>query len=112
MQLQINTDSSLKVHDSESEQLRRIIDGALGRFEDRITRVELYLSDENALRGGQDDKRCLLEARLEGHDPIAASHLGATVILAVEGAADKMARAIESDIGRRRDLERKPRESR
>lgn len=100
MQIQINTDHNLKVHDSETSQLKRIIEGALGRFSDRITRVEIHLSDENANRRSQDDKRCLLEARQEGRNPVAVSHQAGTLIQAVEGAADKMARSIESDIGR------------
>ncbi|MEP7244146.1 MAG: ribosomal subunit interface protein [Gammaproteobacteria bacterium] len=106
MQVQINTDHNLKVHESEAAQLRGIVAGALSRFEEHITRVEMHLSDENANKGGQDDKRCLLEARLEARKPIAVSHLAGTVILAVEGAAGKMARSIESDVGRRRDTRR------
>lgn len=101
MQIQINTDHNLKVHESETAQLHRIVEGALGRFEAHITRVEMHLSDENAGKGGPDDKRCLLEARLEGRKPVAASHLAGSLILAVEGAAGKLARSIESDVGRR-----------
>ena len=106
MQIQINTDHNLKIHESEAAQLRRIVEGSLTRFTQHITRVEMHLSDENAGKGGQDDKRCLLEARLEARKPIAVSHEAGTVILAVEGAAGKMARSLESDVGRRRDSRR------
>jgi ribosome-associated translation inhibitor RaiA len=101
MQVQINTDHSVKVHDSESAQLLRIVEGAVSRFEKDITRVEMHLSDENAAGGSPDDKRCLLEARIKGRKPLAVSHLADSVILAVEGAAEKLARSIESDVGRR-----------
>ena len=63
MQIQINTDHNLKVTDLEAGQLKGIVDGFLGRFVGHITRVEIHLSDENASKRGQDDKRCLLEAR-------------------------------------------------
>jgi hypothetical protein len=102
MQIQINTDHNLKVHDSEAGQLRGIVEGFIGRFAGHITRVEIHLSDENASKRSQDDKRCLLEARPEGRNPIAVSHLAPTLILAVEGASEKLARAIDSDIGRQR----------
>ncbi len=101
MQVQINTDDSLKVHESESVQLHQIVEDALSRFEERITRVEMHLSDENATKGGPEDKRCLLEARLKGRKPLAVSNLAGSFILAVEGAAEKLARSIESDVGRR-----------
>jgi len=106
MQIQINTDHNLKVHDSEAGPLKGIVEGVLGRFVGHITRVEIHLSDENAAKRSQDDKRCLLEARPEGRKPIAVSHQAATLILAVEGASEKMARAIDSDIGRQRSNRR------
>ena len=37
------------------------------RFSAHITRVEVHLGDENAGKRGSDDKRCMMEARLEGH---------------------------------------------
>lgn len=106
MQVQINTDHSIKVHESESVQLLRIVEDAVSRFEEHITRVEMHLSDENASKGGPDDKRCLLEARLKGRKPIAVSHVSGSLILAVEGAADKLARSIENDVGRRAAIRR------
>ena len=106
MQIQINTDHNLKVHDSEAGQLRAIVQDVIGRFADHITRVEMHLSDENASKRSDDDKRCLLEARPEGRNPIAVSHLASTLLLAVEGASEKLARAIDSDIGRQRSQRR------
>lgn len=106
MQIQINTDHNLKIHEAEATQLRGIVEASLNRFNRHITRVEIHLSDENASKAGEDDKRCLLEARLEARKPIAVSHEAGTVILAVEGAAGKMVRSIESDVGRMRDTRR------
>jgi hypothetical protein len=106
MQIQINTDHNLKIHDSESAQLKRLMEDTLDRFSAHITRLELHLSDEDASRSGRDDKRCLIEARQEHRKPIAVSHNAATLIQAVSGAADKLARSLETDIGRLRDLRR------
>lgn len=44
-----------------------------------------------------------MEARLEGRQPIAATHQATTLEQAVKGAAEKLSRLIESTIGRLRN---------
>ncbi len=100
MQIQINTDHNIEVHEALAAHLRASVEAALSHFSEQITRVEMHLSDENADKSGQDDKRCLLEARLKGRQPIAASHEAESLGQAVDGAADKLARSIESALGR------------
>jgi len=80
-----------------------VVEEALSRFSDQITRVEVHLSDENSHKSGQNDKRCLMEARLEGRRPTAVTHQAATLGQAVDGAADKLQKVIESTLGRLRD---------
>jgi len=63
----------------------------------------VHLSDENADKSGEHDKRCLMEARLEGRQPIAVTHRAATLDQAIDGAADKLTQMIESTLGRLRD---------
>jgi ribosome-associated translation inhibitor RaiA len=103
MQIQTNTDRNITGSEGLAAHAQAIVEGALARFSDQITRVEIHLSDENAARGGAADKRCLMEARLEGRQPIAVTHQAATVGEALDGAANKLKRAIESTIGRLRD---------
>jgi ribosome-associated translation inhibitor RaiA len=103
MQIQINTDHNIAGHEALAAQVRGVVENALSRFSDHITRVQVHLSDENGDKSGQNDKRCMMEARLEGHKPIAVTHEAATVNQAVDGAADKLARLIESTLGRLRD---------
>ena len=55
------------------------------------------LSDK---KSGAEDKRCLLEARLAGHQPIAVSHEAATTELALEGALDKLTHSLDGTLGR------------
>ena len=76
---------------------------ALGRFTAQVTRVEVHLSDENSARGGADDKRCMMEARLEGLPPTAVTHQAATVPQALDGAAATLTRSLERMLGRLRD---------
>lgn len=51
-------------------------------------------------KSGQHDKRCVMEARLEGRQSMAVTHTAASLDKAVDGAADKLARMIESTLGR------------
>jgi ribosome-associated translation inhibitor RaiA len=76
------------------------MEGTVGRFGDQITRVKVHLSDVNSHQGGDDDKRCRLEARLAGLEPMAVSHQAATLQQAIDGAAKKLERALESTLGR------------
>jgi len=106
MQIQINTDSNIEGREALGAQVRNVVESALSRFSDRITRVEVHLSDQNSDKSGQNDKRCMMEARVEGRRPTAVTHQAATVDQAVEGAADKLARVIESTLGQLRDHDR------
>lgn len=99
MLVQFNTDSSIEGRDELAREVTDTVEGALDRFADRITRVEVHLSDVNHDKGGVD-KRCMLEARLSGRAPLAVESHATTVELAVSEAAEKLVRAIESDLGR------------
>jgi hypothetical protein len=103
MQIQINTDNNITGREDVVRLVHSSIEGAVGRFGDRITRVEAHLSDTNGHKLKGDDKRCFLEARLAGLQPIAVSQKAATIELAVTAAADKLQRAIERKIGRLQD---------
>lgn len=104
MQIQLNTDSNIEGPEGLATQISSTVESALNRFSDHITRVEVQLSDENSgKKGGNDDMRCVMEARLEGRQPVAVTHEAATVDQAVDGAAVKLHRMIESTLGRLRD---------
>jgi hypothetical protein len=55
------------------------------------------LGDENGAKGGQDDKRCMMEARVEKRHPIAVTHHAATLDEAIAGAAGKLRRSLQHD---------------
>lgn len=100
MIIQINTDSNIDGNTESAQQIKTMIWNSLERFSDQITRVEVHLSDENSdKKFGTDDKRCLLEARLAGLNPIAVSHQAATLEQAIDGSIDKLIRSIDSTLG-------------
>ena len=101
--VQVNTDSSIDGTESLAANVESSINSGLARFAGRITRVEVHLSDQNAGKGGTDDKRCMMEARLEGLQPIAVTDTAATIMQAVDGAVGKLKRSIQSTLGKLRD---------
>jgi len=103
MQIQINTDRHIEGHEALTAHIRGVVESTLSRISDPITRVEVHLSDENGHKGSPNDKRCMIEARLAGRQPIAVTHRAATMDQAVDGAADKLARLIGSTLGRLHD---------
>ena len=104
MQIQINTDRHIEGREALAAQVSGVVESALSRLSDHITRVEVHLSDEHSDKnGGNDNMRCVMEARLEGRQPLAVTHQAASLDQAVDGAADKLNRTIESTIGRLRD---------
>jgi ribosome-associated translation inhibitor RaiA len=103
MHIQINTDSNIEGREELASHVKSVVEGALSRFSDRITRVEVHLSDQNSDKSGQADKRCMMEARLEGRQPTAVTHQAASLGDAVDGAADKLKRSLESTLERLKD---------
>jgi ribosome-associated translation inhibitor RaiA len=54
----------------------------------------------NGSKHGERDKRCTLEARVGGMSPVVVHHQADTLREAIDGAADKLERALEHTIGR------------
>lgn len=100
MQIQVNTDDNVKGGEELSARISTEIRSRLERFSRHITRIEVHLSDENAGKSGQSDKRCLIEARLEGRQPEVASERAGTLEGAYSGAAKKLQRALETTLGK------------
>lgn len=103
MTIQINTDKNLSVHEKYGAQLEALLAEELSRFDDHITRLEVHLADENGNKESQDDKRCLLEARLKGRQPIAVSSSANTYDQAINGAIDKLKASLDTIVGRMRN---------
>src|ERR1700684_1970959 len=103
MQIQVNTDHTIEGQEPLAAQITGVVENAMSRMSDHITRVEVHLTDESGPKSGENNKRCMMEARLEGRQPIAVTDEAATVDLAVNGAAGKLARLIEHTLGKLHD---------
>jgi len=101
MQVQINTGHNIEGHEALATHFTGVVEDSLSRFGDRLTNVDVHLSDENSdKKGGEEDMRCMIEARLNGIQPLAVTHQAATLDQAVDGAAEKLTHLIKSTIGK------------
>ena len=103
MQININTDKTIERHQGLDDHVETVVQAAVSRFRDHITRVEVHLSDENSQKSADGGNRCMLEARVTGYQPIAVTEHSINLHQAISGAADKLKRAVDSALGRLHD---------
>lgn len=98
MQIQINP-GDVKLSEAIEQRVNDALAHLLKRFESRITRIEVHLHDENGPKHGPD-KRCTMEARLAGKQPIAVHEDAVSLYDAIDGAAGKLERAVAHRVER------------
>lgn len=105
MRIQVKTDNHIKSSVKLIHQVKSVVERALRRFGDRVTRVDVHLSDQNSGdKYGDDDKRCVIEARLARLQPVTVSHRSASLKQAVEGAADTLQETLTRIVTRKQSL--------
>ena len=100
MKIQVNTDHNIHGRKAMIEKTEFAVKSTLGHLAEHITRIEVHLSDENGKKGGNADKRCMIEARLERHQPIAVIEDAESLDQAIVGAAEKLKRLLDHTLGR------------
>ena len=100
MHIEVSTDSHIHGREELVTQIRATVEAILGRYREKISRIEVHLRDENGPKSGGDDIRCAMEARLEGRGPTGVTHHASEIDDAVSGAAHKLQRTIEHTLGR------------
>jgi len=105
MQIQVSTDHNIEGTETFIHHVQAELMIALSGFNAHVTRVEVHFSDEDGPKTGGLDKRCLLEVRTAHHQPVALGHTGETLEQALQGAAQKMHRLLESTLGRAHDYQ-------
>jgi ribosome-associated translation inhibitor RaiA len=100
MTIQINSDNNILGTEGLSKFAESTIIETLKRFENHITRIEVHLNDENSHKNGINDKRCMIESRLEGMQPIAVTAHGDTIHEALKSALGKLKSILDTTIGK------------
>ena len=95
MQVLLHADKNTDGSSAMAEHLNTIVSDALGRFGDRVTRVEAHLSDVNGeARVGPEDILCLFTARLIGEETVVVQDQARNAHQAITGAMRKLKRAV------------------
>lgn len=100
MKIQFNTDKSISGNERNEDFFSDLIVTEIDRYQTHITRIEAHVSDQNGNKDGINDIRCLLEARLEGRQPIAVSAQADTIEKAISIALEKLKASLETILGR------------
>ncbi len=95
MNIEIRTDKNIQSSDRLIDYVRSELKLEFQRYSEKITHFEVHLSDTNGDKGGEEDKRCMIEARPSGLKPVAVTHKANSIDQAIHGAIDKLKRSIE-----------------
>jgi hypothetical protein len=108
MQINVYPDDNLSGGASLAAWVEKETKDMLAHFASQLTRVEVHLGDESAGKAGALDKRCAIEARVAGMDPVSVINKGPNVEAACRGALRKLRSALDSRLGRRQDQKGAP----
>ena len=101
MQILLHSDPHTDGRLLMADHLTAVVNDALGRFGERVTRVEAHLSDaSSSAESGDDHVYCTLEARLSGLDAVVVKDHASSVHQALNGAVRKLKRAVGTEIAK------------
>lgn len=103
MQINVNTDNTIAKHQGLDEHVEGVVRAAIGRFGEQVTRVDVHLSNENKEKKADGGQYCMMEARVAGYAPVVVNEHSADLHQAVQNAGSKLARALDSALGRLQD---------
>ncbi len=99
MQIQLNAAQGVAMSPALEEHIHNKLESVEKRFGEKLTRIEVYLTDVNGPKGGVN-KKCKLEARPRGGDPVMAESLHENAYDAVNGAAKRLETVLGSRFGK------------
>ncbi len=96
MKIQFNTDKNIEGHERLESFFSSELEKELARFDDKVTRIEVHLGDENSAKGGVNDKRCMIEARPAKINPIAVTANADSIEKAFFQALEKIKKSLNT----------------
>ena len=98
MHIEVSTDNSIDGSEALTNLIHGLVQHELAYLDEHITRIEVHLSDASTGKTGQEEKHCMLEARLKGHQPTVVKHAAMTLEQATKGAAGKLKSSLVSTL--------------
>ena len=95
MIIQINH-GDIEKSDSLEQHVREQINERLGYLSERLTRIEVHLRDDSSpTKHTPGDKRCTMEARPAGMQPLVVEHQGEDFYKVIPETVDKLERVVK-----------------
>lgn len=95
MNIEIRTDKNIPNSERLITYVREELNAEFQRHTEKITHFSVHFSDENGVKGGPDDIRCMIEARPAGLKPVVVNHKGHNIDTVIHGAIDRLKRSLE-----------------
>ena len=92
----LRTDNHVNGGERLTQFVESVAEGAVQHVKRQVTRVDVYLGDENGpSKTSPHEFRCSMEARIGGLKALAVTHHAGSIDEAVRGAADKLQSIID-----------------
>ena len=98
MLVQIHTDKNIEGGSRFSEYFSAEIKEQLVRYNEIVTRIEVHVTDENGSKTSPNDKKCVIEAKVEKKQPIAVTANADSPEKAFFEAVEKMQRVLDTTV--------------
>ncbi len=102
MQIRVHADEHIDSGEELTFRVEGVVQGALDRYQQAISLVEVFLSQRVPHHPGERDMCCRMEAHAGALKLIEASHEAITLTEAIHAASAKLERAIHATLGRRK----------
>ena len=99
MIIQFNSEKNITGKAKFSAPIINLISAKLNIFSDKISRVEVHLTNEECEIDNPMDKRCMMEARFAGMQPVAVTNMAETHEKAVGGAVELLRTSLMAIMG-------------
>lgn len=94
MMVKVHTDNHIVGRAEVLDQVEAAVRAALAGFEDQLTRLDVYLSDDNGPKSTGDDIRCVIETHPHGGGRLAVTRHAGDMMAAVDAACEVVHRQL------------------
>lgn len=101
MQVHVHTDHNIALDAELRARIEASTEDAVAQFEDRVSRVEVHLTDQSG--GKRTDLRCVMTADANGLAPIVVADSAETVAKAIAAATEALRASLRDTFERIED---------